>query len=233
MRRIRQEDPRSIAQTQAFFPAVGLLLGLVLLAINVAVSQLFPSLLSNAVLLVALIVLTGGLHLDGLGDTADGIFGGHSPEKRLAIMKDPRLGSFGVLAIASVLLLKWSALVSLAPPWRMAGLLLAPAVARWAVVVAVALVPYGRPAGLWMEFHRQSWPRPLLIVGATAVAAAVFILGPAGVALIGGGTLSAVVMAWWFQARLGGLTGDTYGAIIETIEMAIWILFAGAGQIRR
>ena len=84
-----------------------------------------------------------------------------------------------------------------------------------------------------MEFHRQSWPRPLLIAGATAVAAAVFILGPAGVALIGGGTLSAVVMAWWFQARLGGLTGDTYGAIIETIEMAIWILFAGAGQIRR
>lgn len=227
-RPFRPEDTRTLARSQAYFPAIGLLLGLGLAGADRLLAPLLPALLLNAVLVVLLIVVTGGLHLDGLGDTADGVFGGHGPEERLAIMKDPRLGSYGMLAIASLLLLKWAALASLTSPWRIAGLLVAPTLARWSVVAAIAAVPYGRQGGLWVEFHRQAWPAPVVVAGGTALVVALVAFGIGGLALLGAGTVVALGMVVWFKRLLGGLTGDTYGAVLEVTETLVLILVTSA-----
>ena len=233
LRPIRQaENTRAIARSQAYFPAIGLVVGATLAGVDHLLAALLPPLLCNAILVVLLMVLTGGLHLDGLGDTADGVLGGHTPEQRLAIMKDPRLGSYGTLAIVALVILKCSALTELLPPLRTAGLLATPTLARWNVVAAMATMPYGRPDGLWPEFYRQAWPIPALVAGATALVIAVVTLRIVGVLLFGVGTLAALGMAFWFKQRLGGLTGDTYGAIIEVTETLLVILLVGARQLR-
>lgn len=227
-----EEDPKAIGRAQAYYPAVGLLLGLALVGLDRLLDGVLPPALLNAVLLVALVALTGALHLDGLADTADGVLGGKSPEQRLSIMKDPRVGSYGTVAVVSLLILKWSALVSLFPPLRTGGLLLAPALARWHIVASVAAVPYGRPGGMWGEFHRQAWPVPLLAAGATALVAAVVTFGVGGLVLFSVGTLAALGLAWWLKGMLGGLTGDTYGAITELTETLILVLVAAAHEAR-
>ena len=107
---------------------------------------------------MALVVATGGLHLDGLADTCDGLFGGSSPPERLAIMRDSRVGTFGVLGVVCILLLRWAAFLSLTSPIRRGALLLAPALGRWAMVGAVAALPYARPEGLGKAMHRAAWP---------------------------------------------------------------------------
>ncbi|HEY8489420.1 MAG TPA: adenosylcobinamide-GDP ribazoletransferase [Dehalococcoidia bacterium] len=224
----RDVDVRDVARSQAFFPAVGLLLGLALLGADRLLDGVLPFLLLNAVLVVGLAALTGGLHLDGLADTADGVLGGRTPSARLAIMRDSRVGSYGALALASLLLLKWAALASLLPPLRAGALLVVPALARWHVVVAVAAAPYARPGGRWEAFHREAWPVPLLAAGGTALAASVLAFGAGGTVLFGLGALAALGLTLWLKSLLGGLTGDTYGAVLEVTETLLFMVVAGA-----
>ena len=224
---------RDISNSRAFYPAVGLLLGLLLVGVEEGASRAFPIHLTAALLLAVTVAFTRALHLDGLMDVCDGLFGGYTPERRLEIMKDSHVGAFGVAGGVTVLILKYGALVSLLGlegPGKEWALLLFPALSRWAMVVALGAFPYARDNGLGSPFHRttqggqggQSGAKLATMTAALTAVAAGFLLGGfAGLGLAAGVTLLAAGLGWAMSKSLGGLTGDTYGAINEISEVAV------------
>lgn len=206
-----------------WYPAVGLLLGAVLSACAWAMRG-WPALLAAAVVLAAWVALTGALHLDGLADSADAWIGGLGDRERtLAIMKDPRCGPAGVVALVLVLLLKFAALAS-APWWP--GLLLAPLLGRAALPAAFLALPYVRAGGMGEELRGAS--RASSVVALALVVATCLCLGGRGRMALAAAVL---VFAVWRAAclrRLGGMTGDTCGALAELTEAAVLIAVAVA-----
>ncbi|WP_057922427.1 adenosylcobinamide-GDP ribazoletransferase [Lysobacter capsici] len=222
------EQPRAQSRSLAWYPAVGLLIGGVLCALAWAL-QTRPPLLSAALLLTAWVALTGALHLDGLADSADAWVGGMradaaaSRERTLEIMKDPRSGPLGVVAVVLALLLKFAALASLpAPAW--AALLLAPLLARTGLTLAFLMLPYVRSGGLGQALvdapRAACWVAVAIAVGGCALA------GWRGGLAVG---VAAMVFAIWRRAclrRLQGMTGDACGALTELIEAAVLLALA-------
>jgi adenosylcobinamide-GDP ribazoletransferase len=179
----------------------------------------------SALVVVALVALTGGLHLDGLMDTFDGVFGRADPDRKLEIMRDSRVGSFGVLGALCVLLLKFALFASLGVPLMIPALLIVPAVARWAMVLAARLFPSARITGLGAAF-RQTITIPSLVLAALISLLAALVFGHlVGLIVWIGASVVAVAIAAWISRLLGGLTGDVYGAIIEITEVVALLLF--------
>jgi adenosylcobinamide-GDP ribazoletransferase len=227
----RSFDGAAFAAAQAWYPLVGLLLGCAVGLTWLLADAVLPRAPSTALAIVALAALSGGLHLDGLADTADGLFGGRDRESKLAIMRDSHTGSFGAIAIAAVLLLKWSALLSIAAGGAMfAALLLAPVLSRGAVVAAVGRYPYARESGMGARFPEAARGLPTIVALTLAAVIALAVYGPAGIVVAIGATLLAVGLAWYPYTKLGGLTGDIYGALIELIEVAVLLAAASGAQ---
>lgn len=209
-----------LGQAQAFFPLVGLFLGVLLLLSDTMLSAVFPPSIVGALLAMILVILTGGLHVDGLIDCCDGLFVHRGPEDRLAIMRDSRAGSFGVIGGVSLLVLKYAGFVALGGTARPITLLLVPTIARWAMVYALATFPYARSQGKGVAFHGHG-SRPFIVATAVAVIIALVLWPERGLLLF------VAVAAWttlagrFMAARLGGLTGDCYGAIGETAEVLV------------
>lgn len=223
-------DPATIGRSSALFPAVGLLLGLMLVGLDRGLSHVLPAGPVAALLVVALAILSGGLHLDGLADSADGLFGGRTPERRLEIMRDSRIGSFGALTLGLIVLLQWSALVSLVSPWRTPALLLFPVLGRCALVVALAAFRYARPQGLGVLFRRHVWPWPAPVAIASSLVIAVLLFGGGGAFIGVVAILFALALGAAISARLGGLTGDTYGALCELTQILVLLLILSGQQ---
>ncbi|HEV2249768.1 MAG TPA: adenosylcobinamide-GDP ribazoletransferase, partial [Candidatus Limnocylindria bacterium] len=143
---------------RAYFPAIGALVGLVAGVAYVVSAGATTPLLGAAVAVAVLAVMTGALHLDGLADSIDGLMAHGDAGRRLEVMRDPRLGSYGVTAIAVVLLLDVAAIASMSPLRALAGLVIAGALSRLATLGIITFVPYVRPAGLgvaaWDERRR-------------------------------------------------------------------------------
>ncbi len=218
LRRWRSVSQDDLARAQAFYPITGLMIGGALLGVDTALDPLLPPGPRAAVVVLSLATISRALHLDGLSDSCDGLFGGATPERRLEIMRDPRTGSFGVTAIALVLLLKWSAISALMAPWRAPALLIAPCAARCAMVLVVAAVPYARPAGLGSGFHRAARGSPLIIAMVTTLVVSLVVIGLAGVLLLLPALTVALGIAALARKRIGGATGDIYGAACEVAE---------------
>lgn len=219
-------DPRAQARSLAWYPAVGLLLGGLLCALAWGL-QALPPLLGATLLVAAWVLLTGALHLDGLADSADAWVGGLGDRARtLAIMKDPACGPAGVVALVLVLLLKVAALASLfGAPWS--ALLLAPLLARMALTAAFATTPYVRAGGIGSGLVDA--PRVGCAVGLLLGAAAAMACGWRGVLAL---AVAGLVFAGWRHAclrRLGGITGDTAGALAECVETAVLVAIVAAG----
>jgi adenosylcobinamide-GDP ribazoletransferase len=205
-----------LGRSIAWFPFVGLLLGVV--ASMVARLPLDAGL--RAIAIVALgAFLTGGLHLDGVADVADGLGGGRGDRARsLAIMKDSRIGAFGAIALVLVLLAKVRA-TSLVLDQPLV-LLVAPVVARGVASALIVAFPYARPEGLGRAFHDYGRPLHAGVAIAFATAAALVAHAPVAAAAA---TFAAVTVALWIHHRLGGLTGDAYGTVIEAAELTLLI----------
>src|SRR6266566_3775505 len=137
-----------------YFPLVGLLLACLLWVLVLLLTPLVPQLVLAALLVVALVILTGGLHLDGLMDSCDGLFGGRTRERKLEIMRDSRVGSFGVLGGACVLLLKFALFASLERHALLVALLVVLPSARWAMLLALSIFPPARSRGLGVTFQQ-------------------------------------------------------------------------------
>ena len=202
-------------------------MGLILVGVEEGSSRVFSEPLTAAFLVAVMIVVTRGLHLDGLMDVFDGVFGGFTPERRLEIMRDSRVGAFGVIGAIAVLLLKYGALVSLLmlpQPGKEWALFLFPTLSRWTMVVLLGAFPYVRTQGLGSPFHGTGIKIATTIAGISALAASVLLGGFAGLGLFFGVTVVAWLMGWAIAKTLGGLTGDAYGATNEIIETVVLIV---------
>jgi adenosylcobinamide-GDP ribazoletransferase len=204
-----------------YFPLVGLLLALLLWLLVMLFGRLIPQPALAALLVVALVILTGGLHLDGLMDTCDGLFGGRTRERKLEIMRDSRVGSFGVLGAACVLLLKFALLASIPLQSLPLALLLILPSARWSMALALRVFPPARPTGLGAAYHQAVTTRRLLITGLIALLIALIVGRFAGFIAWVTGSLAALAIGQWITKSIGGLTGDSYGAIDEVTEVVM------------
>ena len=207
-----------------YFPLVGLLLALLLSLLVVVLRTLVPSLGLSALLVVVLVILTGGLHLDGLMDSCDGVFGGETSERRLEIMQDSRVGSFGVLGGISALLLKFAFLASLPGLLLIPALLIALSTSRWTMTLALNFFPSARSSGLGVTFRQVITRSRLVLAGITALIIALVFGHLVGLAVWIVATGVAFGVGAWIARRLGGLTGDTYGAIEEVAEVTALLL---------
>lgn len=223
-------DVRAVAESQAWFPVVGLVVGVLLLAVDRLAGRALPDASVDVILVVTLIAITGALHLDGLADAADGLLGGAEREQRLAIMRDVRIGTYGVVAVVSVLALKWAGLLALPAEVRVESLLLVPALARFAIVVAAAGFPYARPAGVGASFHDTAWPQQAIAAGAVALGASLVLLGPGGFLPLAFAIVVAFGLGWYAQRLVDGMTGDLYGATVEIAEAALFLFIAALAE---
>jgi adenosylcobinamide-GDP ribazoletransferase len=216
-------DGAALARSLFWFPWVGTLLGLSFWGAWMGLQKILPTPAAAALLLALTVWVTGGLHLDGLADTADGLGGGHTPEETLRIMKDSRVGAFGVISLILALLLKFSLFLSLAT--KTGGvqvLLLYPVISRWSMVLLAYLSPYARPeGGLGQAMTLGVSPRVLIGASLSAGALALLILGAPGLVLFGVAAALVWLGSLYFQRRLGGITGDVLGATNEVLEVLV------------
>ncbi|WP_339521327.1 adenosylcobinamide-GDP ribazoletransferase [Pseudomonas sp. EL_65y_Pfl2_R96] len=215
--------PEELGRSLLFYPLVGLLFGAILWALNWLLLGT-PLLLHAALLLSVWVLLSGALHLDGLADSADAWLGGYGDRERtLTIMKDPRSGPIAVVTLVLVLLLKFAALLALIEQQHSVVLIIVPLIGRGALLGLFLTTPYVRPGGLGQALA-DHLPR---LVGrqvlAISAVACVLMAGLSGVwALV----LAIVVFVWLRQVmlrRLGGTTGDTAGALLELLEVALLV----------
>jgi len=207
-----------------YYPVVGLLLALLLWLLTLILTPLVPQLVLAALLVAALVILTGGLHLDGLMDSCDGLFGGNTRERKLEIMRDSRVGSFGVLAGICILLLKFALFTSIRAQVLPLALLIALPSARWAMVVALRVFPSARVTGLGAAFHRAINTKRLLLAGIVSLAIVLVAGQLLGLIVWMTVTVSSLLLGLWMTKSIGGLTGDTYGAIEEVAEVVALLL---------
>lgn len=217
--------PQQLGRSLLWYPAVGLLLGGLLLLAQLLLSGA-PALLQAALLLALWVGLSGGLHLDGLADTADAWVGGYGDRERtLAIMKDPRSGPIAVVVLVLLLLLKFAALVALLRAGQWTALLLAPWLGRGLLPLLFLTTPYVRAGGLGQVLS-EHLPRQHLPAVLAGNALAMLLCGWAGLLAIGAALLAFFLLRRAFLARLGGTTGDTAGALLELGECAVLLVLA-------
>lgn len=218
--------PQESGRSLLFYPLVGLLFGVLLMALNHLLDGA-PTLLHAALLLAAWVMLSGGLHLDGLADSADAWLGGFGDRERtLLIMKDPRSGPIAVVTLVVVLLLKFSAVLALIEAHTGIGLLLAPVIGRAAMLALFLNTPYVRAGGLGQALA-DHLPRKAGVQVLAAVAVVCVLIG-------GGAAAWVLVIAtggfFWLRRmmmqRLGGSTGDTAGAMLELLETLVLVTLA-------
>jgi adenosylcobinamide-GDP ribazoletransferase len=179
-----------------------------------------PTAVVGFLLIIAITMLTGALHLDGLADTCDGL-GGHTVAERHRIMHDSRAGTFGVVAIASVLLLKYLTLVNIPAVSLTASLVMMPAVARWAMVYAITVFPYARPSGLGTVFKQGARLWHLAVASLLVLVAAGILMHWGGLVILAVVWLVTWALAGFCRRQFAGLTGDNYGAVNEIGEVTV------------
>jgi adenosylcobinamide-GDP ribazoletransferase len=218
------------SKTTPCFPIVGLGIGLILMLADYLFLKLWPVQVASLLDILLLAILSGGLHLDGLGDTADGLFSHKSPERALAIMRDSRIGAMGLLAILFVLAIKWACLQAVAEH-RALYLLIIPAYSRGAMMFGIKFLSYGRPeGGVGTDFFSHKPP----------LVALTFILFPALISLRLGYPaiwlnalfiLVTALILLYFRRRLGCITGDMLGAMAEFEEACLFLVASGSFPI--
>ena len=220
---------RIVRGARAYFSWVGAGLGLLVAGIVVILSHVFPAGLTAIMAVLLLVIFTGALHIDGLGDTADGMFLGGTPDRRLAVMHDSRMGTYGVIAIAGILALDAGALGSLHAAQYIPALVSAVLLGRWAMTGATLFGRAATSTGLGaMVIGREHWVRDGLI--GTVPVLFLFVLNWRTTVY---GIVIAGIVAWglvWKATRnLSGINGDVLGAIVECVQCSVLILFTVHG----
>ncbi len=202
-----------------FFPVVGFLLGAVLALLVWTVNFIFPFQVLSAFLIVAMVVLTGGIHLDGFMDSIDGLFSGRPAEKKLEIMRDSRVGAFGVIGVVCLLLLKYNLFLGMSVAALIKILPVVLALSRWCMTLAIAFFPYARPEGLGKVYVCHTGTKELLWSTVFAAVITGAFLGLQGLWLMLSGGFLTYLLGKKITGELGGLSGDIYGLINELLEV--------------
>lgn len=233
----------NLARAMSFFPLVGIIIGIMSAGVYMVSQLLFPGSVSDFFVLAFIVLITGNMHLDGLMDTADGIFSGKPRDKMLEIMKDSRVGSHGLAAGVLALLGRFILMGNLSQDVKIFALIAAPLAGRWAQVFGAWKYPYARESGGTGGFTKMVGVREFAAASTLSVMSLFVLLIlcflgriPSlsmiisqtiikGIALITVILIFALSLTGYIAGRLGGLTGDTYGAVSEIVELVILMLF--------
>lgn len=210
-----------------YFPFVGLLIGILLAAVNAMFSLMLPSIAVAAIIMVVLIVITGGLHWDGFIDSCDALFVPRDREERLRILKDPHVGAFGLLGGLCAFISYFAFIAALPAELRTPVLILLPVVGRWIMLLAMAFFPYAREAGMGTLFGKRT-PGTMIAASSFALAVAYVVMGTNFLVLTLAAVTVTMAVAYLIKRQLGGLTGDIYGALGVFVEILLlsFILFS-------
>lgn len=212
-----------VVKSLTAFPVVGLMVGILQAAAGWGFALYFSPELTAWWVVGLGAWVTRGLHLDGLADVADGMGGAYEPERRLAIMKDSRVGSFGVLALILGLGLKVSAVSGLLSAHGWSALLLVPALSRYAMVLSMRKVPYARPeGGLGKAFVDRMGRHELFWASVWAVLIALALFRHWALLMLAVAMVSATALRNAAKRWLGGMTGDMLGAVNEVTEILLY-----------
>ncbi|MFP3975602.1 MAG: adenosylcobinamide-GDP ribazoletransferase [Dehalococcoidia bacterium] len=215
----RQYSPAEMGRSLAFFPIVGLLIGLLLWGLDLLLTLFLPVMLVNVLLFAVLAIVTGALHLDGFIDTCDGLAARGSRSEKLEAMKDSGVGAVGVVAVCFMLLAQIASFSALPDGTRVSALIAMPLLSRWTMACAVWTFPPARREGLgWAVRQQASW-KGILIAVILTLGISWVVVGWWGILLVGGLTIIALALGQYLSATFGGLSGDTYGAINEVTQL--------------
>jgi adenosylcobinamide-GDP ribazoletransferase len=212
-------EPTMLGRAVAWFPLIGLGVGLVVAAGEWLSTALFPPLLDALLAVTLWKLLTGGLHLDGLADCLDGVVG-HDPTDRLRIMRDSRIGAFGAVGLILFLLLEVAAVSELTTA-RAPTFAAAPALARAMPGLVAWIFPAATATGQGAMFRAGLTRARVIVALALACAITLAALGLAGLPAIGLAVTGSLVVGWLATRKLGGVTGDVLGAVIEVAELLV------------
>jgi len=215
-------DKSKLSLAVVYFPIVGLFLGLILAAGNKLLSFIpMEGLLANTILVILLIVLTGGLHLDGLADTFDAFLSRKDKSEMLRIMRDSHIGAMGVLSLICIILLKLSLLCCLTPGDINVSLILMCLLGRYSLVLAIFLFPYAREEGKAKVFiEGKNW-KSFSLATVISLLCALILSGLTGLIVFMLVALFAAIAGKFITKQIGGMTGDTLGAINELSEVFV------------
>jgi adenosylcobinamide-GDP ribazoletransferase len=209
-------NPGDSGRAAGWYPFVGLFIGALAGAAYSLLSLYFAPLITAALTLTLWVILTGGLHLDGLADCCDGLLHPSNAEKRLEIMKDSRMGAFAGIGLTLTLLLKVSALASLPTDKAVLVILLAASLGRWFIILA-GFQPLARPGGMGRDFA-SGLQKPALFWGGLIPLSLAIYLGIPGIISLGIAFLFVLFLFEFVRARIGGVSGDVFGLIVEVVE---------------
>lgn len=210
----------SFGKSLLYFPIIGTLIGLALSLITFLFGFL-PNLVIGVFILIASIIITGGIHLDGFADTCDGFYGSKPKEKILEIMRDSRTGVMGVIGVVSLLLLKFALIVAIPQDILWKVLIMMAVFARWSQVLACFTSNYARQEGKAKYFIEYASKKELMVGGLFAIALFLLLVKMNGIILFVVSLLPVFLFINYIKKEIGGMTGDTIGATSEIAEVVI------------
>lgn len=226
---IPAQVPFNARAAAPFFPVIGLVIGLLVCLVDIVGRMLWPLPVTAILDVAALAAITGALHLDGLADSADGLYGNRPTETALAIMKDSRVGAMGMVAAIVCLAAKTGGIYAI-QEMRPLALILVPAYARASVLFGMRFLPYGRPQGGTGHAFFQSplnlkdfWVVFLVVLASLAMGTKALALNLGFISLV-------CVILWFYRKRVGCVTGDMLGAMIEVMEAGLFLILSAGMQ---
>jgi len=222
--------PQSVWKDEDFgrsvtwFPVIGMVIGVFLCVLYFLLWPFDLPLLIAFLLVVGEFFITGGIHADGLMDSADGLFSGRTKERSLEIMKDSLVGSFGLMAFVFLVLLKTFCLYSVDDRPLYLLLLAMPAVSRFGMVISICEYPYARPFGIGKSFAAYRDKHAVVIAFILALLPALY-FRTGWLILMGVGILVTLWLNRWVVSKIGGTTGDTYGFVAEITEVVMALFY--------
>lgn len=225
---LREVSVREMRYSVAAFPFIGTFLGLLLYFTTLLFSKLFPHLVAVTIAFAIYTGVTGALHWDALMDTADAIGSRRARSEALSIMKDSRVGAIGVAVCILVVLMKWASLQSLNLD-TLVPFILVPTLSRMAMVFAMFISPAAQPTSGLGSVYAKQIPTIVLVVssGFTAIIAFSGLFVYIGGFILIIALLITIGYTFWLKHRFGGMTGDTYGALNEIVEVVIFAICSG------
>ena len=232
-------DEARFGRSVRFFSLVGCVAGVLPAGAALLTAGWMPGMVRSTLLVLVSVMVTGGLHCDGLMDMADGVMSGRSRERMLEIMKDSRVGAFGVMAIIFLLLGKWSLIHDMPESLLPYALVAMMAAGRFAMTAAIVFFPYARPEGMGKAFAEHAGKGSFAYASLTMAGLLVcfyFLAGFFTACAALAATAAALLFALWagcgLTRLLGGLTGDMYGAVTELSEMLALAVFLMAAYVK-
>jgi adenosylcobinamide-GDP ribazoletransferase len=223
---IDSAEDSDVAASMAWFPLIGLLMGIAFAIEDRVLAFPLPHAIRSAIIVLSMTMLTGAVHLDGLADTADALGAGFDRTRALEILRDSRIGAFGAVALFFALALKLVAIETVFGRPRLAMLVLAPMLSRWAMVAVSYKLDYLRSAGAGSAMLGRGHGRNLVIASIISIPAIfVFFMRKVIEAYVAA-MIAAFVLRWLYRRWLGGITGDLIGACGEIVEVLAMLIIA-------